>query len=181
MTSPETSPEAVPDPSSGSSSDPVPDPVLVPGPVRPSLRAIGAWLLIIGLAVALDGLVGGLAVVFVAAVLLAGLPTRVIGGLGVLALALAPVAFLVEGVPSASDVSPALVIRSLLPHHLTFVGLVLVSAFALIDLAPHLRSWASAERRAQDDGPPLGAALGAVVVGAVALGALLACRAVLAT
>ncbi|MGN6696360.1 MAG: hypothetical protein ACTHN0_19435, partial [Aquihabitans sp.] len=112
-------------------------------PVRPSLRAVGAWLLLIGVAVALDGLVGGLTVVFVAAVLLAGLPTRLIGGLGVLLLALAPVAFLVEGVPTASDVSPAIVIRSLLPHHLTVAGLVLGSAFALIDVAPHLRAWAS--------------------------------------
>lgn len=175
MTAPETPPDAAPD----AVVDPLDDgrPVL---PVRPSLRAIALWLVIVGVAVALDGLVGGLTVVFVAAVLLAGLPTRVIGGLGVLLLAIAPVAFLVEGVPSASDVSPALVIRSLIPHHLTFAGLVLVSAFALIDLAPHLRAWASADRPAQDDGPPLGAALGAVVVGIVAVGALLACRAVLA-
>lgn len=171
MTAPETSPGPVPEaPADGA-------PEL---PVRPSLRVVGAWLLIVGVAVALDGLVGGLTVVAIAAVLLAGLPTRWIGGLGVLLLALAPVAFLVEGVPSASDVSPALVIRSLLPHHLTFAGLVLVSAYALIDVIPHLRSWAAADRPAQDDGPPLGAAIGAVVVGVVALGALLACRAVLA-
>jgi hypothetical protein len=148
-------------------------------PVRPSLRAVGAWLLVIGVAVALDGLVGGLAVVFVAAVLLAGLPTRLIGGVGVVLLALAPVAFLLEGVPTASDVSPALVIRSLLPHHLTFAGLVLCSAFALIDLAPHLQAWAAADRPDQDDGPPLGVALGAMVVCVVAIGALLTCRAVL--
>lgn len=171
MTSPDLTPEA---------DVPAPDEAPV-APVRPRPRArsIGIWLVLTGLAVALDGLVGGLTLVVVAAVLLAGLSIRVLGGLGVALLVLAPIAFLVEGVPTAADISPAVVTRSLLPHHLTFAGLVLVGAFAVLDLAPHLQAWASAERAPQDDGPPLGAVGGVVVVAAVAIGALLACLAVL--
>lgn len=149
------------------------------GPPRPTLKAAGVWLVLTGLAVALDGIVGGLTMVVIAAVLLAGASIRLLGGLGVALLALAPIAFLVEGVPTASTISPVLVTRSLLPHHLTFSGLVLVSAFALLDLGPHLQAWASAERPVPDDGPPLGTALGIAVVAVVAVGALLACRAVL--
>ena len=155
------------------------DAVTAAGPPRPSWRAVGGWILLVGVAVALDGLVGGLTLVVIAAVLLAGLAPRVIGALGVLLLVLAPIAVVVEGVPSASEISPAFVSRSLLPHHLTFAGLVLVSAFALLDLVPHLRDWAGGERPPQDDGPPLGAVLGTVVVVVVALGALAACWAVL--
>jgi hypothetical protein len=146
---------------------------------RPSGWAIGAWVLLTGVAVALDGLVGGLTLVLVAAVLLAGLPVRLIGALGVLCLVLVPVAVIVDGIPSAQEVSPELITRSLLPHHLAFAGVVLVCAFAVIDLLPHLRDWAVAETPPQDDGPPLGAAVGAIVVAAIAVGALVACRAVL--
>jgi hypothetical protein len=130
-------------------------------------------------AVALDGIVGGLTLVVVAAILLAGLPTRVIGALGVLCLALVPVAIIIDGIPSDREISPALITRSLLPHHLAFAGVVLVRAFALIDLAPHLRAWAASEAPPQDDGPPLGAVVGTAVVAVVAVGAVLACRAVL--
>lgn len=157
----------------------VTEPAVPTAPARPSFRTVGAWLLLVGAAVALDGLVGGLTLVFVAAVLLAGVSIRVIGGVGVALLALSPIAFLIEGVPTSSGISPTIVTRSLLPHHLTFSGLVLVSAFALLDLAPHLHAWATAERRAQDDGPPLGTIAGVAVVAVVAVGALLACRAVL--
>jgi hypothetical protein len=157
---------------------PVSDPG-VTGPARVSWRAVAAWLVVAGAAIAIDGLVGGLAMVFVAAVLLAGISTRVIGAVGVALLAAAPVAILVEGVPSQSSVSPAFVSRSLVPHHLTFAGLILVGAFALIDLAPHLRAWAEGEHPAQDDGPPLGTVGGVVAVVVVAVGALAACWAVL--
>ena len=150
-----------------------------PPPPRPSLRAIGGWILLVGIAVALDGLVGGLTMVVIAAILLAGLPKRLIGGLGVALLILTPIAIVIEGVPNADEISPEIVTRSLLPHHLAFSGLVLVCAFALIDLAPHLRGWAAAERPPQDDGPPFGTAVGVALVAVVALGALVACRAVL--
>lgn len=149
-----------------------------PLPVRPSWRAVVGWLLLVGAAVALDGLVGGLALVFVAAVLLAGASTRIIGGVGVALLVAAPVAILIEGLPSESQVSPAFVTRSLLPHHLTFAGLVLVCAFALIDLIPHLRAWAAGSHPARNDGPPLGTALGVAITAVVAVGALAACAAV---
>ena len=154
-------------------------PVSDSGPVRPSGRAVGGWLVLIGIAGALDGPVGGIALVVVAAVLLAGLPIRLIGGLGVVLLALTPVAIIVGGIPSSSETSPVIVTRSLIPHHLTFAGLVFVSAYALIDLIPHMHVWATAQRPAQDDGPPLGVIAGAVVFCVVALGALAACRAVL--
>ena len=159
--------------------EPADDPVAPSGPARPGARAVAIWLVLAGLAVALDGVVGGLTLVFIAAVLLAGAPIRIIGGAGVALLVLAPIAFLIEGIPSAASVSPALVTRSLLPHHLTFAGLVLVSAFALLDLAPHLGTWAAAERPRPDDGPPLGTVVGIAVVAVVAFGAVVACRAVL--
>ena len=176
-----TAPEQVPEPPAPEAAPPdsaaVPD--AAPRPPRPRLRAVGGWLLLVGIAVALDGVVGGLALVFVAAVLLAGLPPRLIGGLGVALLVAAPIAIIIEGIPTTSEISPAFVTRSLIPHHLTFAGLILVCAFALIDLGPHLRDWATAERPPQDDGPPLGTVAGAVVVGVVVVGALVACQAVL--
>ncbi len=167
-------------------SEQLPDPAAAardaaPTSLRRSLRAIGGWILLVGIAVALDGLVGGLTLVVIATVLLAGLPQRLIGGLGVALLVLAPVAVVLQGVPTAGEISPAFVTRSLVPHHLAFAGLVLVSAFALIDLAPHLRDWAAAERAPQDDGPPVGTLIGAVVVAVVAVGAIVASWAVLGT
>lgn len=166
-------------PVSGDIGDPAPGAAPTPAPARASLRAAGAWVLLVGVAVALDGMIGGLALVVVAAVLLAGLPTRLLGALGVGLLVLVPVAVVVDGIPTGGEISPAFVLRSLVPHHLTFAGLVLVCAYALIDLAPHLRQWAAAERAPQDDGPPLGVVLGAVVVALVAVGAVAACASVL--
>lgn len=150
-----------------------------PGPARPSWRSIALWLVATGAAVAIDGAVGGLALVFVAAVVLAGAPARIIGAVGVVLLAAAPIAVLVEGIPSDADVSPLFVTRSLLPHHLTFAGLILVCSFALIDLAPHLRDWAEGDHPTQEDGPPFGTVAGVAVVAIVAIGAVAACVAVL--
>lgn len=176
MTAPEATPETTPETTAGPTEPAASSPV---GPVKPSGKAIGLWLVLAGIAVAIDGVAGGLAFVVIAAVLLAGLPTRIIGGLGVLALIGAPIAVIIEGIPTDSGVSPAFVTRSLLPHHLTFAGLILVSGFALIDLAPHLRTWADGEHPTQDDGPPFGTIVGAVLVGIVAVGAVVACWAVL--
>lgn len=178
MTAPELGPG--PEPGPGPGPEPVSEAATSSaGPARPSWRAVAIWLVVTGVAVAIDGLVGGLALVFIAAVLLAGLPTRIIGGVGVALLAAVPVAIVLAGVPSDSDVSPAFVTRSLVPHHLTFAGLILVCAFALLDLAPHLRAWAQAEHPPQDDGPPFGTVIGGVLVGIVAVGAVAACWAVL--
>lgn len=146
---------------------------------RPKLRSVGLWLLLVGGAIALDGVVGGLTLVLVAAVLIAGINPRVLGALGVVALLGAPVAVLLRGLPGADEISPLFVVGSLVPHHLTFAGLTLVSAFALIDLAPHLETWATTPRAPQDDGPPLGALLSTAVAIVVALAALWACAAVL--
>lgn len=165
--------------------DPV-DPVGVEveevGPPRLSLKAVGLWLLLVGLAVALDGLVGGFAIVVVAAVLLARISPRVLGLLGGVALLAVPMAIAIEGIPTDGDVSPLFVYRSLIPHHLTFVGLVWVSAFALLDLAPHLKDWASSAVPTDehlDDPPPLGVIPGIAVVVVVAVAAVFACMAVL--
>ena len=49
-----------------------------------------------------------------------------------------PLAVLVQGVPDDAGVSPAFVSASMWPHHLAFVGFVLVGASAIIELAPHL-------------------------------------------
>lgn len=176
MSDPEHPPTDTADASAAEPVEPV-EPVV--GPPRPSLRAVGIWVLATGVAVALDGVIGGLVLVVVAAVLLAGFPKRVLGALGVGLLALVPVAVVIDGIPTSADVSPAFVLRSLVPHHLMFAGLVLVSAFALLDLAPHLRQWADGEQVPQNDGPPLGTVAGAVVVALVAVGAVAACLAVL--
>ena len=143
------------------------------------MRAVIAWLVLTGIAVALDGLVGGLALVVVAAVVLAGLSPKVLGALGTVLLVLVPVAIFIRGVPTAAEVSPAFVTRSLVPHHLTFAGLILVCAGALLDVWPHLVDYAAADHHDQRDGPPLGTVFGAAVVLVVAVGAVLACMAVL--
>lgn len=128
---------------------------------------------------ALDGVVGGLALVVVAAVVLAGLSPRVLGALGTVSLLLVPLAIFIRGVPDGSEISPALVTRSLIPHHLTFAGLTFVSAGALIELWPHLEAWAASDHHHTSEGPPLGTIAGVIVVAVVAVGAVLACVAVL--
>jgi hypothetical protein len=181
VTGPETAPTPAdgPDVAAPAQGDAAEAPRPARLPARPSWRSVGGWLVLVGAAVALDGPVGGLALVFVAAVLLAGLSPRIVGGVGVALLVLAPLAVILEGLPSESQVSPAFVSRSLLPHHLTFAGLVLVSAYALIDLIPHLRAWAAGAHPAPAEGPPLGTALGVAITALVAIGAVAACAAVL--
>ena len=146
-----------------------------------SWRALAIWLVIVGIAVALDGLVGGLTMVAVAAVLLARLPVRLLGFAGVALLAAVPVAIFVRGVPSSDNVSPLFVYGSLVPHHLMFSGLLLVCSFAVIDLLPHMESWvANAPNADADlDKPPLGLIAGIAVLVVVAVGAVLASLAVL--
>lgn len=150
---------------------------------RGALAVLG-WLALIAIGVALDGLVGGLAMVAVAAVLLAKVSPRALGAAGVLALVAVPVALIIQGIPTAADVSPAIVSETLVPHHLMFVGLVLCSAGAVLEMRPHLAEWrASAVRSDADlDGPPpLGVLVGVAVTSVVALGALWAIAAVLGT
>jgi hypothetical protein len=142
-----------------------------------------------GVALFLDGLPGGAAGVVVGAVLLARLPMRVIGGIGVACLVAAPVAVAIDGVPRTSEIAPAIVGRSLWPHHLTFVGLALVAAWVVIDVVGLVGS-AGSDRSAgahhaveAEDGPEpaLAAAPRLVrlaIVAVVSLGALAASVAV---
>lgn len=106
---------------------------------RLGLAAIAAWFLFAGVCFALDGAVGIAVAVVVAAVVLARLPRRWLGALGLAALVAAPASVLLDGLPSPAEVSPGFVTRSLLPHHLTFAGFALVSAWVVLDLAEHLR------------------------------------------
>jgi hypothetical protein len=106
---------------------------------RLSRRGFVAWVLLTGIAVALDGPTGAAVGVLVLAVFLADAPRRVIGAAGVLALVAAPVAVLVRGVPTDEDVSPAFVTGSLWPHHLVFAGVALLATFVVLDLWDHLR------------------------------------------
>jgi len=110
----------------------------VDGPSPKRWCAVVCWLALLVGAIALDGWVGGVVAVVVAVVLAARLSPRVLGALGVVAIFGSLVAVLVDGVPSPSEVSPAFVSRSLLPHHLMFAGLVWVGAWAVLDLVPHL-------------------------------------------
>ncbi|MCB1038466.1 MAG: hypothetical protein KDA94_02865 [Acidimicrobiales bacterium] len=147
----------------------------------PSLRAGGAWLVFAAVAVALDGAVGGAVAVAVAAILLAGLPRTVLGGAGVAALAAVPVAVLANGLPADDEVSPEFVVGSLWPHHLMFVGLVLVGTWAVLDTAArrHADREAGREPAVPDERstpgqlprPVAWAVLAMVVVGAVAASA----------
>lgn len=104
-----------------------------------SVRGVAAWLALVAVLGALDGLPGTIAAVVVGVVVLARLPRRWIGLIGVAALAAVPVVVVAGGVPAEAQVSPAFVVRSMWPHHLAFVGLALVCTAAVLDLLPSLR------------------------------------------
>jgi hypothetical protein len=155
-------------------------------------RGVGAWLVLAGVLVALDGAVGGAVAVAIGAVALAELPRRILAIGGTVALAAVPVAVLARGLPSEEEVSPAFVVGSLVPHHLTFAGLVLVGTWAVLDVRAHgvRRPLAAGPDPATvspsagheagagaSTGLPLG--MGLAIVGLVAVGAIAACAAVL--
>ena len=164
---------------------------VVPAPVegeparqlaRPSGRVALVFLALLVVAAALDGSVGGAVVVFVGAVLLAGLPLDVLGRVGVVALALVPLILIVQGVPTAASVSPAFVSHTMLPHHLAFIGISLVSAGAVLDLVPHLAGGSTAVPAIHDDPGPVGGwpvPLRIAIVVVVAAAALVASAVVL--
>jgi putative Ca2+/H+ antiporter (TMEM165/GDT1 family) len=146
----------------------------------PPARAIGAWLVLAGVCTALDGAVGAAVAVLVGAVLLAQLPSRVLAWSGVAALLAVPIVLLVRGLPDRDEVSPAFVVGSLVPHHLAFAGVVLVSVAALLDLLARDRDGAARDPVVDvPDRPPLVVAV--LLCALVAAGALLATLAVLAT
>lgn len=145
-------------------------------------RAVGAWIVLLGAAVVLDGLVGGLAVVVIGAVALARLPWRVLGALGVAALVAVPVVVLGLGLPSIDEVAPTFVSRSLLPHHLAFAGLLWAGTWAVIDLLPHITAVAATPQPGVPDvaEPSRGRRLaGLAAVALVAVAAVVASLAVL--
>lgn len=149
------------------------------GDRRGALAPVGAWLLLAGACTALAGLAGLATAVVVAAVLLARLPHRVLGALGVAALAAVPVVVLGRGLPSEGEVSPFFVAGSLWPHHLAFAGLVLVGAWAVLDLRVRLAASPPDAVPAPPPRPPL--VVGVVLVAVVAVGATVATLAVLQT
>jgi hypothetical protein len=129
--------------------------------------------------------VGAIAAVLVAALILAQVPPRWIGIVGVVSLAVVPLVVLGGGLPTSGEVSPTFVSRTLVPHHLTFVGLVLVSTWAVLELAPHLhREPVTGEEQgaasgAQGEAPAAGQVVAAaLLVAAVAAGAFVAVQAV---
>ncbi len=137
--------------------------------------AVGAWLVLAGACTALDGIVGlGVAVV-VAAVLLARLPRRWLGVLGVAALALVPVVVLARGLPDRDEVSPFFVAGSLWPHHLAFAGIAWTMTWAVLDLRARLVATPPDPVVATPGRPPLPVAIALVVlVGALAVAAVVA-------
>lgn len=108
--------------------------------MTPTGRGLAAWFGYLAFLVLVDGMAGASAALVVGVVVLAGLPRRAIGITGVVLLAAVPVAVVAGGVPSEAAVSPAFPSRSLWPHHLTIVGLALVSAAAVLDLVALGRS-----------------------------------------
>jgi hypothetical protein len=167
-----------------------------PGSSRrlPDRSSLVGWAALAVVATALDGAAGAVAAVLVAAALLAGARPRAIGIAGVLALVATPLLVVLDGVPSTAEVSPGFVSRSLWPHHLTFVGFVLIGASVVVELGPALRAHladAPGAEGGDDHAPPAPDAPGSgplgrtspavriALVAATAAGALAACVAVL--
>ena len=152
-----------------------------------ALRPVGAWVALFGLCVVLDGVVGAAVAVLVGALLLARVPVRWLGVAGVVALAIVPIVVPGGGLPGTGEVSPTFVSRTLVPHHLTFAGLVLASCWAVLELVPRLGVRPGAGEGQVDPGGGGGAVgdprarlvAGLLAVGAVAVGAVLAVQAVL--
>lgn len=129
----------------------------------PSLRATGTWLVLTGLAVALDGWTGLIVGVGIAAAVLAGVRPRTLTAAGVVCSALVPVWFLAQGSIAADDISPALVTESLVPHHLAFAAVaLLVASVALTEVrsgrTTHVREVDGADSTPERSVGPLGAA-----------------------
>jgi hypothetical protein len=145
----------------------------------PTRSGIGSWCALLGVAVFLGGWMGGVGAVVVAVVVLADLPKRVIGVVGVASLVCVPLFVLLAGLPARSEVSPAFVNASLWPHRLAFVGLLLVGTWAILDLLPHLRREAEEAPPAPVPAPVPPTFLAVVLVLLVAAGAVAASLAVL--
>lgn len=152
-----------------------------------TLRGVAAWLALVVVLGALDGLPGTAAALVVGAVVLARLPRRWIGLVGLAALVAVPVVVVAGGVPTEAQVSPAFVTRSMWPHHLAFVGLALVCTTAVLELLPSLRGLRRAGVVHADDADPVHRAPFAALPGwaryaavaTVAIGLLVSCVAVL--
>lgn len=108
----------------GAETEPAPRPAV--RSVLPGWRGTAAWLVLTGLATALDGWTGLIVSVGIAAALLAGARPRSLAAAGVVCAALVPVWVLSSGSITAEDVTPALVTESLIPHHLAFAALLLL-------------------------------------------------------
>lgn len=152
-----------------------------------SARGVAAWLVLVAVLAALDGLPGTTAALVVGVVVLARLPRRWIGLIGVAALVAVPIVVVAGGVPTEAEVSPGFVTRSMWPHHLAFVGLALVCTAAVLELLPSLRGLRRAGVVHADDADPGHRSPFAVlpgwtrhtIVATVAVGLVVACLAVL--
>lgn len=151
-------------------------------PFRPTLGGFAAWLALASIGAALDGWVGLLPAFLVALLAFARADRRVLGGLGVGLLCAVPAVVLAEARTGIAQVDQDYAYRSMLPQHLTFVGLALTVTWALIDLKPlvgRLRGRRAVPDAAEPfDGWP--AASRFVVVGVVAVAAILAVAAIVA-
>lgn len=163
------------------------DHVRAPAERAATARGVAAWLALVVLLGALDGLPGTSAALVVGVVVLARLPRRWIGLVGVAALVAVPAVVVAGGVPTEAQVSPAFVTRSMWPHHLAFVGLALVCAAAVLELLPSLRNLRRAGVVHADDADlghrapftSLAPWVRYAVVGTVGIGLLVSCAAVL--
>lgn len=181
-----TSPiEAEPGTDGGTAADTVDE--VAPRVAVATRRGLAAWVGLLALCFVLDGLPGTTAALVVGVVVLARLPRRWIGRVGVAALVAVPMVVVAGGVPTEAQVSPAFVSRSMWPHHLAFVGLALASTAAVLELLPSLRGLRRAGVVHADDADPAhrvpAPALPDVaryaVVAVVAVGLLASCVAVL--
>lgn len=139
-------------------------------------RSVGIFLILAGVGLALDGFVGAGSAVFVAAVILAGLPRRHVGLAGVIALALTPLAVLVQGLPDDNEVSALFVTDAMIAHHFVFVGFALLASWVVMDVRASLGE--TITELPSDPEDPMPKPLALAVIGVVAALAVVASVAV---
>lgn len=141
--------------------------------VLPSWRGTAAWLMLTVVTVALDGWTGFLVSVGIAAALLVGVRPRTLTAAGVVCAGLVPVWILSRGSVTTEDVTPALVVESLIPHHLAFSALVLLVVSVALQTGWVPLADVSVEQPRRAAGP-LGAAGPVVRWGVTAIAVVLA-------
>lgn len=132
MTAPGSEPPSLSDPAVISDRAEMSEPAGISS-VRPSLRAVLAWVGSSFVFAALDGVFGLVVGVGLAAWLLAGFRPRTLLLVSATLWAAIPVVHLVDGLPPPSQISPAFANDNPLSYHLAFAGTALLVATSILD------------------------------------------------